>query len=65
MLNLSMSEPQNRSETVPTGLPVPSGEPHGEQIVALSPPVLQGIQLPTALNLSAKTKTEYWKIYKQ
>lgn len=50
---------------MPTDPPAPSGEKHGEQIVVPSPPVLQGIQPPTGLNLSAKNKAVNWKIYKQ
>ena len=50
---------------MPTDPPAPSGEQHGEQTVMLSPPVLQGIQPPTGLNLSAKNKAVNWKIYKQ
>ena len=50
---------------MPTDPPAPSGEQHGEQTVTLSPPVLQGIQPPTGLNLSAKNKAVNWKIYKQ
>ena len=51
--------------TNPTDPPVPSGEQHGEQIVAPSLPVLQGIQKPTGFDLSAKTKVVNWKIDKQ
>lgn len=43
------NEPQNCSEKMPTDPPAPSGEQHREQIVAPSPPVLQGIQPPTGL----------------
>ena len=50
---------------MPTVPPAPSGEQHGEQVVTPSPPVLQGIQPPTGLNLSAKNKPINWKIYKQ
>ena len=36
-----------------------------QQIVPPSPPMMQGIQLPTGLNLSAKHKAANWKVYKQ
>ena len=50
---------------MPTDPPAPSGKQHGEQTVTPSPPVLQGIQPPTGLNLSAKNKAANRKIYKQ
>jgi len=43
-------------------LPTASGEQNGEQI---QPPIIQGIQLPTGLNLAAKDKAVNWKVYKQ
>ena len=37
----------------------------GAQNIAPSPPILQGIQPPTGLVLSAKERAVNWKVYKQ
>jgi len=42
--------------------PTASGEQNGGHI---QPPIIQGIQPPTGLNLAAKDKAVNWKVYKQ
>ena len=47
---------------MPADPPTASGEQNGGQI---QPPIIQGIQPPTGLNLAAKNKAVNWKVYKQ
>ena len=50
---------------MPGDPPLPSGEQQAEQNPLPSPPMTQGIQPPTGLDLSAKNKAMNWKLYKQ
>ena len=47
---------------MPADPPTATGEQNGGQI---QPPIIQGIQPPTGLNLAAKNKAVNWKVYKQ